>query len=76
MTTSANEAAAASRLMEMAIAHWGAELLLQAAEMSLADKFTGDAPGASVLMAAPRSVSRKLSLPANDSRPSPVSARK
>jgi len=44
MTTSANEAAAASRLMEMAIAHWGAELLLQAAEMSLADKFTGDAP--------------------------------
>src|SRR5688500_9389368 len=36
--------AAASRLMEMTIAHWGGELLLQAAEMSLADKFTGDEP--------------------------------
>jgi len=38
------EAAAAQRLMDMAIAHWGAELILQAAEMSLADKFSGDAP--------------------------------
>ncbi len=36
--------AAASRLMEMTIAHWVGELLLQAAEMSLADKFSGDAP--------------------------------
>jgi len=44
MTTSANEAAAASRLMEMTIDHWRGELLLQAAEMSLADKFNGDAP--------------------------------
>ena len=34
--------AAAGRLMEMTIAHWTGELLLQAAEMSLADKFTGD----------------------------------
>jgi len=39
-----DEAAAAQRLMDMAIAHWGAELILQAAEMSLADKFSGDAP--------------------------------
>ena len=39
-----DEAAAASRLMEMTIAHWGGELLLQAAQMSLADKFSGDAP--------------------------------
>ena len=39
-----DEAAAASRLMDMAIAHWAGELLLQAAEMGLADKFTGDAP--------------------------------
>ncbi len=44
MTTSEREAAAASRLMDMAIAHWGPRLILQAAEMSLADKFTGDAP--------------------------------
>jgi hypothetical protein len=39
-----DEAAAAQKLMDMAIAHWGAELILQAAEMSLADKFDGDAP--------------------------------
>lgn len=39
-----DEAAAASRLMEMTIAHWGGELLLQAAEMGLADKFAGDEP--------------------------------
>lgn len=44
MTTSESEAAAATRLMEMAIAHWAGELLLQAAEMGLADKFTGDEP--------------------------------
>jgi hypothetical protein len=44
MTTSASEAAAASRLMEMTIDHWRGELLLQAAEMILADKFTGDEP--------------------------------
>ena len=44
MTTSAREAAAASRLMEMTIAHWAGELLLQAAVMSLADKFDGDEP--------------------------------
>lgn len=39
-----DEAAAASRLMEMTIAHWAGELLLQAANMSLAGKFTGDEP--------------------------------
>jgi hypothetical protein len=39
-----DEAAAASQLMDMAIAHWAGELLLQAAEMGLADKFSGDAP--------------------------------
>jgi hypothetical protein len=39
-----DEAAAASRLMDMAIAHWAGELLLQAAEMGLADKFTGSEP--------------------------------
>ena len=39
-----DEAAAAQRLMDLAIGHWAAELILQAAEMSLADKFTGDAP--------------------------------
>ena len=39
-----DEAAAASRLMEIAIAHWQAELLLQAAEMSLADRFSSDEP--------------------------------
>ena len=44
MTTSAREAAAASRLMEMTIAHWAGELLLQAAVMNLADKFDGDEP--------------------------------
>jgi len=52
MTTSTDEAAAASRLMDMAIAHWQAELLLQAAEMSLADKFAGDAPRGAVELAA------------------------
>lgn len=44
MAEKMDEAAAASRLMEMSIAHWAGELLLQAAEMSLADKFTGDEP--------------------------------
>src|SRR5688572_7891265 len=39
-----DEAAAAQRLMDMAIDHWRAELILQAAEMSLADKFSGDEP--------------------------------
>src|SRR5688572_25202311 len=38
-----DEAAAAQQLMDMAISHWRAELILQAAEMSLADKFSGDA---------------------------------
>jgi len=44
MADEMDEAAAASRLMDMAIAHWAGELLLQAAEMSLADKFTGSEP--------------------------------
>lgn len=44
MTERMDEATAAQRLMDMAIAHWGAELVLQAAQMSLADKFAGDAP--------------------------------
>jgi hypothetical protein len=30
--------------MEMTVAHWAGELLLQAAQMELADKFTGDEP--------------------------------
>ena len=47
-----DEAAAASRLMEMAIAHWAGELLLQAAEMSLADKFSGDEPRTAADLAA------------------------
>jgi hypothetical protein len=38
-----DEAAAAQRLMDIAIGHWAAELMLQAAEMSLADKFIGEA---------------------------------
>ena len=33
------QAAAAARLMDMTVAHWAGELLLQAAEMGLADKF-------------------------------------
>jgi hypothetical protein len=44
MAEKMDEAAAASRLMEMTIAHWTGELLLQAAQMSLADKFTGSEP--------------------------------
>ena len=44
--------AAAGRLMEMTIAHWTGELLLQAAEMSLADKFTGDEPRSAAELAA------------------------
>jgi hypothetical protein len=44
MAQGMDEAAAASRLMEMPIGHWQGELLLQAAEMSLADKFTGNEP--------------------------------
>ena len=47
-----DEAAAASRLMDMAIAHWAGELLLQAAEMGLADKFVGDAPRSAADIAA------------------------
>lgn len=38
--------------MDMAIAHWQAELLLQAAEMSLADKFAGDQPRTAADLAA------------------------
>lgn len=52
MTTSESEAAAATRLMEMAIAHWAGELLLQAAEMGLADKFTGNEPRSAAELAA------------------------
>ena len=44
MSERMDEETAASRLMEMTIAHWAGELLLQAAEMGLADKFAGDAP--------------------------------
>jgi hypothetical protein len=47
-----DEAAAASRLMEMTIAHWAGELLLQAAEMSLADKFAGSEPRTAADLAA------------------------
>ena len=52
MTASMDEAAAASRLMDMVIGHWAGELLLQAAEMSLADKFTGDRPRTAAELAA------------------------
>ena len=52
MTTSMDEAAAAGKLMEMAIAHWQGELMLAAAEMSLADKFTEHAPRSSAELAA------------------------
>jgi hypothetical protein len=52
MTTNEGEAAAASRLMDMTIAHWAGELLLQAAEMSLADKFTGEEPRSAAELAA------------------------
>ena len=52
MATAMSPEAAASRLMEMTIAHWAGELLLQAAEMSLADKFTGDAPRSAADLAA------------------------
>ena len=52
MTASMDEAAAASRLMDMVIAHWAGELLLQAAEMSLPDKFTGDEPRTAAQLAA------------------------
>lgn len=44
MAEAMDQATAASRLMDMTIAHWEGELLLQAAQMSLADKFDGDAP--------------------------------
>ncbi len=47
-----DEAAAASRLMAVAIAHWEAELMLAAAEMSLADKFTGEEPRSAAELAA------------------------
>ena len=52
MTERMDEAAAASRLMEMTIAHWGGELLLQAAQMNLADKFAGDEPRTAAELAA------------------------
>ena len=52
MTERMYEAAAASRLMEMTIAHWGGELLLQAAQMNLADKFAGDEPRTAAELAA------------------------
>lgn len=52
MATAMSPEAAASRLMEMTIAHWAGELLLQAAEMSLADKFAGDAPRSAADLAA------------------------
>ena len=52
MSERIDEAAAASRLMDMTIAHWAGELLLQAAEMSLADKFSGDAPRSAADLAA------------------------
>ena len=42
---------AASRLMEMTIAHWAGELLLQAAQMGLADKFTANEPRRAVDLA-------------------------
>lgn len=44
MAVSKDEAAAATQLMDMVIAHWRAELLLVAAEIGLADKFDGDGP--------------------------------
>lgn len=44
MAVSDSEAAAATRLMEMAVAHWQGEIMLHAAEMRLADKFTGEEP--------------------------------
>ena len=47
-----DEATAAQRLMDMAIAHWAAELMLQAAEMGLADKFAGDEPRTAAELAA------------------------
>ncbi|MCC7253483.1 methyltransferase [Hyphomicrobium sp.] len=47
-----DEAAAATRLMEMAIAHWAGELLFQAARMNLADKFSGDEPRSAADLAA------------------------
>ena len=52
MSERMDEAAAASRLMEMTIAHWGGELLLQAAQMNLADKFAGDEPRTAAELAA------------------------
>jgi hypothetical protein len=42
MTRALEPAAAAGRLMDMTVAHWAGELLLQAAEMSLADRFGED----------------------------------
>ena len=42
-------AAAAARLMDMTVAHWAGELLLQAAEMRLADKFDQKARSADAL---------------------------
>ena len=52
MSERIDEVAAASRLMEMTIAHWGGELLLQAAQMNLADKFAGDEPRTAAELAA------------------------
>jgi hypothetical protein len=44
MSDGMDQATAAQRLMDLAIGHWAAELILQAAEMGLADRFTGDTP--------------------------------
>ena len=52
MTTQMTPEVAAGRLMDMTIAHWTGELLLQAAEMSLADKFTGAQPRSAAELAA------------------------
>lgn len=52
MTQAMSPEAAAGRLMEMTIGHWAGELLLQAAEMSLADKFNGEAPRSAADLAA------------------------
>ncbi len=52
MTERMDEATAASRLMEMTIAHWTGELLLQAAKMGLPDKFDEDAPRTAADLAA------------------------
>lgn len=52
MAGTGKEVGAADRLMDMVIAHWAGELLLQAAEMGLADKFTGEEPRSAAELAA------------------------